>query len=70
MDQPLFFAVFGMINQMWYAAPLVVVISLVYAATRHEDTRVILGHAARLAIWITGFMVAVFAALALVSWWV
>ncbi len=56
------------INTMWYAAPLIVVISLVYAATHHEAMRPILEHAARLSIMITGFMLAIMVVLALVSW--
>src|SRR4051794_35668719 len=51
------------IAQLWYAAPLIVSISLVYAATRHEHMGPILHHALRLGIWITGFMAVVFAIL-------
>lgn len=58
----------AMINTMWYALPLIVVISLVYAATRHELPGPILAHAARLGAWITGFMAAVFLVLAFISW--
>ncbi len=56
------------INTMWYAAPLIIVISLVYAATHHEQMRPILEHAARLAVMITGFMLAIMVVLAIVSW--
>ncbi len=63
------FLTFGMINQLWYALPLILVISLVYAATRHELMGPILQHAIRLGIWITGFMAAIFAVLLVVSWW-
>lgn len=56
------------INSMWYAAPLIVVISLVYAATHHEAMRPILEHAARLAVMITGFMLAIMVLLAFISW--
>ncbi len=51
----------GMINQFWYAVPLVVVISLVYSATRHELMRPILIQSVRLGMWIAGFMAAIFA---------
>jgi hypothetical protein len=54
-------------NQFWYALPLIVAISLVYAATRHEQMGPILRHAARLGIWIVGFMAVVFAVLLLMS---
>jgi hypothetical protein len=56
------------ISQFWYAAPLIVVVSLVYSATRHELMQPILAHAARTAVWITGFMVVVFLLLSLLSW--
>jgi hypothetical protein len=56
------------INLMWYAVPLIVVISLVYAATHHEAMRPILAHAARLGVMITGFMLAIMVVLAFISW--
>jgi hypothetical protein len=55
---------------LWYAIPLIIAVSVVYAATRHEQLRPILGHAARVAIWITGFMVAVFVVIQFVSWFI
>ena len=56
-------------NRMWYAVPLVVVISLVYAATRHENAGPILEHAVRFGGWIIGFMLMVFVVLFLFSNW-
>ena len=53
---------------MWYAVPLVVSVSLVYAATRHEDFGPILDHAWRFALWIFVFMAAIFAVLQLMTW--
>ena len=53
----------GMVNQLWYAAPLIVVISLVYAATRDELMAPLLLHAVRLGVWIFGFMACIFAVL-------
>ena len=47
--------------RLWYAVPLVVSVSLVYAATRHEDLGPILDHAWRFALWIVVFMAAIFA---------
>ena len=41
---------------LWYAVPLVVSVSLVCAATRHEQMGPILHHAFRFAIWIVVFM--------------
>ncbi len=62
------FIVLAAISQFWFSAPLVVVVSLVYSATRYELMQPILAHAARTAIWITGFMVVVFGLLSLLSW--
>jgi hypothetical protein len=56
------------INTMWYALPLIVVISLVYSATRHEAMQPILSHAIRLGLMITGFMIAIMLALAFLAW--
>jgi len=56
-------------NDMWYAIPLIVAVSLVYSATRHEDPREILRHAARIGVWIVGFMAVVLVVLLLILWW-
>jgi hypothetical protein len=53
---------------LWYSVPLIIAVSLVYAATRHEQMRPILIHAGRVAIWIAGFMVAVFVVIQFISW--
>ena len=56
-------------NQIWYSVPLIVAISLVYSATRHEALSPILIQAARLGVMIAVFMLAIMAALgALASW--
>jgi hypothetical protein len=47
----------------WYAFPLIIAISLVYAATRHENMREILPHALRIGLWIVFVMAVIFAAL-------
>jgi hypothetical protein len=59
--------VIGM-NDMWFALPLIVGVSLVYAATRHEEMGPTAIHAARIAAWIVGFMIVIFAVLYVVSW--
>lgn len=59
-----------LVNDLWYAVPLVIVVSLVYAATRHEAMQPILRHALRVAVWIVGFMAVVFVILLAMSWWV
>jgi hypothetical protein len=56
------------INDMWYALPLVVAVSLVYSATRHEQMGPILVHALRIGLWILGFMAVIFVVLLLLSW--
>jgi hypothetical protein len=52
-------------NQLWYALPLVVSVSLVYAATRHEDMPSILWHALRFGAWIAAFLLG----LGVLLWW-
>ena len=54
---------------LWYTIPLIVTVSLVYSATRHEASGPILAHALRVAIWIVGFMAIVFVVLLILSWW-
>jgi hypothetical protein len=57
------------INDLWYALPLVISVSFVYAATRHELLQPILVHALRIFVWILGFMAVIFVILILISWW-
>jgi hypothetical protein len=54
----------------WYLLPLLVSVSLVYAATRHELIGPILVHAARFAVWMIVFMAVVFVVIYLVTGWV
>ena len=55
------------VADLLYAAPLVLVVSLVYAATRQELMKPILQHAGRLTVMIAGFMLVVFCVLWLLS---
>jgi hypothetical protein len=55
-------------NYLWYALPLVLAVSLVYAATRHEKMGPILRHALWYALWILAFMGILFVIL-LGLWW-
>lgn len=55
-------------NYMLYALPLIISVSLVYAATRHERPRAILVHAVRVGIWIVAFMAVILAGLTVISW--
>jgi hypothetical protein len=52
-------------NPLWYALPLVVSVSLVYAATRHEEMSSILWHSLRFAAWIAVFLLG----LGVLLWW-
>ena len=51
---------FSSAHRMWYVIPLVICISLVYAATHHEPMSFILRRAVRTFIWIIGFMLFAF----------
>ena len=53
---------------LWHAIPIILAISLVYGATRHELVYPILIHAYRTGVWIVGFMLIIAAILAAVSW--
>jgi len=55
-------------NQLWYVVPLIVTISLVYGATRHELMGPILHNAFRAATWIASFIAIIFFVLLGVSW--
>ena len=44
------------VNQYWYLLPLIVVVSLAYAATRHEEMGPILHHALRIGVMIVVFI--------------
>jgi hypothetical protein len=56
------------VNLLWHAIPLILAISLVYGATRHELMLPILYHAYRTAVWIVGFMAVIVVILAFLSW--
>jgi hypothetical protein len=56
------------VKDFWYSLPLIVTVSLVYAATRHELMGPILSHAVRIGVWIVGFMMMVLAVLLTISW--
>jgi hypothetical protein len=55
-----------MIHVYWFVLPLVVSISLVYAASRHESWPKIWRHAFRLCSWILGILVLTTAVLLLI----
>ncbi|MEO1614934.1 MAG: hypothetical protein AAFV88_03735 [Planctomycetota bacterium] len=51
-----------------YYVPLIVAISLVFGATRHEETSTVLMHSFYTARWVTGFMAVIFVALLVINW--
>jgi hypothetical protein len=56
------------VNQLWYMGPLIVVISLVYGATRHEHIVPILHNALRAGWWILSFMGVILLILLVMTW--
>lgn len=56
--------------QLWYVVPLILSVSLVYGATRHELFRPIMYHTWHTALWMVIFIGSIFAVLWLVSLWV
>lgn len=65
---PLFALDAATVHRTWFLIPLVVVVSLVYSASRYETPSFILRRAARLSLTILGFMAAVFVLLVFLSW--
>jgi hypothetical protein len=59
----------GMTPRIWYAIPLIVVVSLVYGATRHENLREIFVHSFRSAVWVLGFMAIIFFLIWIIGFW-
>ena len=55
--------------RLFYAVPLVVVISLVYGATRHEYLPEILAHSLRWAVRVVGIMAIIFGLIWVVGFW-
>lgn len=55
-------------GQLWYYLPLLVAISLVYGATRHELPGPILKHAWHTAVWMTTFIGAIFVIVLCLTW--
>jgi hypothetical protein len=55
-------------SYLWHLPVLVVLISLVYGATRHELMMPILAHGLRFGGWVVGFMVVLFLILLGVGW--
>ena len=56
------------IARSWFLLPLILVVSLVYSASRYELPARIVRRAVRLSFTIAGFMVAVLVVLIVLSW--
>lgn len=67
MWQPVLFAAGLSIGRTWYLLPLVVIVSLVYSASRYEAPEKVIRRAGRLFVQIAGFMAVVLALLAFLS---
>jgi hypothetical protein len=52
-------------TQLWYALPMMLVISIVYGATRHEHLREIVRYSVSAFIWLFTFLAVIFA----IVWW-
>ena len=55
-------------GQLWYYLPLLVAVSLVYGATRHELPGPILRHAWHTAVWMTTFIGVIFLIILALTW--
>ncbi len=55
--------------RIWYSIPLIIVVSLVYGATRHEYLKEIFQNALRSAIWVVGFMTMIFVIIWVAGFW-
>ena len=55
-------------SYLLYYVPLIISIALVFGATRHEDTTLIIQHSWYTARWITGFMGVIFVVLCVLGW--
>ncbi len=61
---------FSAIAKVWYSLPLIVVVSLCYGATRHEQLREIVTYSLKTCIWVLGFMAVIFLLVMLTGYWV
>tara|TARA_Y100000588_G_C13710989_1_gene692915 strand:+ start:123 stop:320 length:198 start_codon:yes stop_codon:yes gene_type:complete len=61
--------VLASINVYWFVLPLVIIISLVFSATRHEHWKPIVSGAIRTGTWLLVFLAIFFLLLFVISWW-
>jgi hypothetical protein len=57
----------GALGRLWFLPPLIIIVSLVYSASRYEAPGRILWRASRLCVQIAGFMAVVLGLLAWLS---
>jgi hypothetical protein len=57
----------GLLGRLWFLPPLIIIVSLVYSASRYEAPDRILWRAGRLCVQIAGFMAVVLGLLAWLS---
>ena len=57
------------IPRLWYSIPLIIAISLVYGATRHEHLKEIAVHSFKSLLWVVGFMGIIFAIIYVSGYW-
>lgn len=57
------------VPRLYFAVPLIVAVSFVYGATRHERLDQILVHSFKTALWITGFLAVIFGLLWFGGFW-
>lgn len=53
---------------LWYLLPVIVAVSLVYGATRHELPGPIFSHAWRAGAWMASFMLVIYGVIRGLSW--
>lgn len=56
------------LSYLFMYLPLLFAVSLVVGATRHEKVPMIIDQTIRTAVWITSFMLGIYAVLQVVSW--
>ncbi len=59
--------IFATVSAYWFILPLVLIISVVYSASRHESWARIWNHAFRLCAWIVGILIVTTVVLLLIN---
>ncbi len=61
---------FSAIAKIWFSLPLIVVVSLCYGATRHEQLKEIVIYSVKTCIWVLAFMAIIFLLVMMTGWWI